>query len=193
LDSIISMFSLIEVYTQIIYMIDKGDILSIQCKMSLRGPRLTTPVRVSHFMTGSLPPISSSWWPARRDDRHFFFQRNTWCHSPYVTTSLARGWVYSLQLLLVLTSSVILRSYACRTCDHILLSQIRNSPNLECQVPVFIAPRNRVAQLYLQVQGSHFIASYNSQGYGGGIRRRFHMGGQTLSDTVQLFNYLRPG
>jgi hypothetical protein len=32
--------------------------------------------------------------------------------------------------------------------DHILLSQIRDSPNLEGQVPVFISPRNRVAQLY---------------------------------------------
>jgi hypothetical protein len=32
--------------------------------------------------------------------------------------------------------------------DHILLSQIRGSPNLEVQVPVFISPRNRVAQLY---------------------------------------------
>jgi hypothetical protein len=30
--------------------------------------------------------------------------------------------------------------------DHILLPQIRDSPNLEGQVPVFIFPRNRVAQ-----------------------------------------------
>jgi hypothetical protein len=32
-------FPLIEDYTQIFYMFDKGDIPSIQCKMSLRGPR----------------------------------------------------------------------------------------------------------------------------------------------------------
>jgi hypothetical protein len=31
---------LIEDYAQIFYMIDKGDILSIQCKMSLRGPKI---------------------------------------------------------------------------------------------------------------------------------------------------------
>jgi hypothetical protein len=33
---------------------------------------------------------------------------------------------------------------------YILLSQIRDSLNLEDKVPVFIAPRNRVAQLYPQ-------------------------------------------
>jgi hypothetical protein len=55
----------------------------------------------------------------------------------------------------------------------IFYSQIRYSPNLEGQVPVFISPRNRVAQLYSQALGSLFIASYDSQGYGGGIRTRF--------------------
>jgi hypothetical protein len=30
---------LIEDYTKIFYMIDKGDIVSIQCKMILRGPK----------------------------------------------------------------------------------------------------------------------------------------------------------
>jgi hypothetical protein len=30
---------LIEYYTEIFYMIDEGDILSIQCKFSLRGPK----------------------------------------------------------------------------------------------------------------------------------------------------------
>jgi hypothetical protein len=53
------------------------------------------------------------------------------------------------------------------THDHILLSRIRNCPNLEGQVPVFISPRNRVAQLYPQALGSLFVASYDSQGYGG--------------------------
>jgi hypothetical protein len=51
-------------------------------------------------------------------------------------------------LLLVLASVYILRSESRRTHDHILLSQIRDSPNLEVQVPVFISPRNRLAQLY---------------------------------------------
>jgi hypothetical protein len=39
-----------------------------------------------------------------------------------------------------------------------------------------ISPRNRVAQLYHQPPGSHFIASYDWQGYGGNIRTRLHTG-----------------
>jgi hypothetical protein len=53
-------------------------------------------------------------------------------------------------------------------------SKIRDSPNLEGLVPVFTPPRNRVARLYPQALGSLFVASYDSQGYGGGIRTRLH-------------------
>jgi hypothetical protein len=73
-----------------------------------------------------------------------------------------RGWVCNLQLLLVLASEVILRSESLGIDDHILQSQIRDSPNLEGQVHVFISLRNRVARLYPQALGSLFIASYNS-------------------------------
>jgi hypothetical protein len=38
------------------------------------------------------------------------------------------------------------------------------SPNLWGQAPVFISPRNRVAQLYPTVLGSLSVASYDSQG-----------------------------
>jgi hypothetical protein len=74
-----------------------------------------------------------------------FFQLNTSFHIPYVTSSLTREWVCSLQLLLVLATAVILPSDSRGTRDHILLSQIRDSPNLEGQAPVFISPRNRAA------------------------------------------------
>jgi hypothetical protein len=40
--------------------------------------------------------------------------------------------------------------------------------------PLFISPRNRVAHLYLRALGSLSVASYDSQGYGGDIRTRFH-------------------
>jgi hypothetical protein len=56
-----------------------------------------------------------------------------------------RGRVRRLQLLLVLASAVILGSEFLGTHDHILLSQIRDTLNLEGQVSVFISPRNRVA------------------------------------------------
>jgi hypothetical protein len=75
------------------------------------------------------------------------FQLNTCFHIPYVTSSLTRGCV-CLKLLLAFASPVILRSESLGTHDHILLSQIRYSPNPEGQVPVFISPRNSVAQLY---------------------------------------------
>jgi hypothetical protein len=41
---------------------------------------------------------------------------------------------------------------------------------------MFISPRNRVAQLYPQALGSLFVASYDSQSYGGGIQTRLHAG-----------------
>jgi hypothetical protein len=87
--------------------------------------------------------------------------RICWCGAP----SLMRGRVCCLQLLLALASVVILGSESCRTPDHIWLSQIQDSPNLEGQVPIFISPRNRVAQLYPQALGSLSVTSYSSQGY----------------------------
>jgi hypothetical protein len=59
----------------------------------------------------------------------------------------------------VFTKAVILRPESRGTHDHILLSQIRDSPNLEDQVPVFISPTNRVAQLHSEALGSLFVAS----------------------------------
>jgi hypothetical protein len=65
-------------------------------------------------------------------------------HSPYVTFTLTRGCVCRLEMLLVLASAVILSTQSLGTHDHILVSQIRESPNLEGQVPVFISPRQWV-------------------------------------------------
>jgi hypothetical protein len=45
--------------------------------------------------------------------------------------------------------------------DHILLFQVRDFSKLEGQVPVFIPPRNMVAQLYPQALGCFFGASYD--------------------------------
>jgi hypothetical protein len=52
-----------------------------------------------------------------------------WCGAP----SLTRGLICRLQLLLALASAVILRLESRGTHDHILLPQIRDSPNLEGQ------------------------------------------------------------
>jgi hypothetical protein len=49
-------------------------------------------------------------------------------------------------------------------------------------VPVFISPRNRMAQLYPQALGSVIVASYDSQEEdGGGIRPRLHTGFEVLT------------
>jgi hypothetical protein len=45
---------------------------------------------------------------------------------------------------------------------YILLSQVRDSPNLEGQVSEFISSRNRVVQLYPQALSSLFIVFYDS-------------------------------
>jgi hypothetical protein len=67
------------------------------------------------FTTGGLLPISSSWRQAPWDSRPvMFFQLNTCGHNPYVTSSLTRGWVCRLQLLLTLASAVILMSWVPR-------------------------------------------------------------------------------
>jgi hypothetical protein len=55
-------------------------------------------------------------------------------------------------------------------------SALRPNPNLEGQVPVFISPMNRVAQLYPQALSSLFVALYDSQGEGRGIVSHLHEG-----------------
>jgi hypothetical protein len=72
--------------------------------------------------------------------------------------SLTRGRVCLLYTLLALASAVFLGSKSLRSRDHILLSQFWD----------FL-----------------FVASYNSQGHGGGIRPRLHTGHLVLS----LYNY----
>jgi hypothetical protein len=61
--------------------------------------------------------------PLETHDQQLFFQHNTYGHSPYVTSSLMRGCVCPLQLLLVLASAIILRSESRGTRDQILLPQ----------------------------------------------------------------------
>jgi hypothetical protein len=63
--------------------------------------------------------------------------------------SVERRFACSLQLLLGLASSVFLGFESCKTHDQILLSKIRDSPNLKGKVPVFIYPRNRVIHVYI--------------------------------------------
>jgi hypothetical protein len=79
--------------------------------------------------------------------RIFIYKLSTWSYSSHVTSSLTRGWVRRLQFLLGLVSAVILRSQSHGTCDYICCLRFESHRNTEGQVPVFISPRNTVAQL----------------------------------------------
>jgi hypothetical protein len=47
-----------------------------------------------------------------------------------------------------------------------------------------MSPMNMVTQLYPQALGSLFVASYESQGYGGGIQPRLHTGAELTTNRV---------
>jgi hypothetical protein len=118
------------------------------------------------YITNDGQSASLSWCqpPSGVQDNVFVTVRQLrvcWCGTP----SLTSGRVCSLELLLVIASAVIIGSYSLGTHDHTLLSQIRDSTNLEDQDPIFIYPRNRVVQLFLLALTSLFIASYDSQAY----------------------------
>jgi hypothetical protein len=114
---------------------------------SVSGFWLCLKVRVTSRLAIYCQAVSLGDKPLETHDQYFFFQLNTCFHSPSVTSSLMGGLVCRSQLLLVLVSAVIHRSESRGTHDHILLSQIRDSFNLEGQGPVFIFPRSRVDQL----------------------------------------------
>jgi hypothetical protein len=105
----------------------------------LQNLTITTALSLIHTHCG-LPPIGSSWpqapWVSRPE---LFFQLNTCDLCPYVTFSLTRGWTCHLQFLLVLASAVTFGSKS-KDSWHILLSQLRDSGNLEGQFPLFICP-----------------------------------------------------
>jgi hypothetical protein len=100
-------------------------------------------VRVTLRLAVYRQSVSLATSPLRPKTRIFVSQLNTCGYSPHAISSLTRGWDCRLQLLLVLVSAVILRSESRGTHDHILLSQIWDSPNLEGQVPVFISPQDQ--------------------------------------------------
>jgi hypothetical protein len=103
--------------------------------------------------------------PLRLMTNNFIFQLNTCGYSPYVTSSLTRGWVCGLQLLLVLASAFILWPESRRTRDHILLSQIRDSPNLEPRCPYLYPPGTGWSNYIPPTLGSLSVAFYDSQGF----------------------------
>jgi hypothetical protein len=69
----------------------------------------------SYFATGDLPPISSSWRQASSDSQpEFSFASDTYGHSPYVTSSVTRGWGCLLWIFLAFVKGTY------RTCSMLL-------------------------------------------------------------------------
>jgi hypothetical protein len=63
------------------------------------------------------------------------------------------------------------------TNDHILLSQVSDSPTSRARFPYsYTFPRKRVAELYPHALRSLFVVSYGSQSYGGGNRTAYTWG-----------------
>jgi hypothetical protein len=81
--------------------------------------------------------------PLETRGQNFFSELNTCGYSPYIT-SLMRGLVCHLQLLLALTSVFILGYESRGSCDHILLSQIRDF----LSVASYGSPPQNSAHLY---------------------------------------------
>jgi hypothetical protein len=131
--------------------------------------KVSVRVRVTLRLAVHRQSIHLGYKPLETHDQ-YFFQLNTCFHSSYVISSLTRGWVCSLQLLLALASAVILRSDSCGTLDHILLSQIRDSANLESPVPPGTGwPSYTFLRLCTCCRGnviiSRFLATYLSSGF----------------------------
>jgi hypothetical protein len=115
----------------------------------------------SHITTDSLGVRRPS---GTRDQFVFlldiFFKQLRLCY--FVAPSLTRGQVCNLLyncFWALPEQSLLGRGPAELTAIFYCL--IWDSPNLEGQVPVFISPRNRVAQLYPRALCSLFVASYD--------------------------------
>jgi hypothetical protein len=85
-------------------------------------------------------PICSSW-------RDFYYCQTvvgfSYVRCPLIVavrSPLTWGQMCCLQLLLVFTSAVFLRSKSHETRDHVLLFWIWDSPTLEGQIPIFVSP-----------------------------------------------------
>jgi hypothetical protein len=104
---------------------------------------------------------------------NFSFSTKPFGHSPYVTSSVTRWWVCRLQLLLVLASAVILGTLVpWISWPQFTVSVLRLPLTSRVRSPYFYPPGTGCPSSL----GSLFVASYDSQGYGEGIRTRLHTG-----------------
>jgi hypothetical protein len=120
----------------------------------------------SYFMTGGLPPICSSWRQAPRDPRPVILFSN-WTLAVIVLCNILSH--ERMGLSFTIAAGPCQRSH----------SQVRvprdSWPYFTVSDSRLTQPRRPGSCIYIsQALGSLFVASYDSQGYGGGIRPRLH-------------------
>jgi hypothetical protein len=108
-----------------------------------------------------------------RPTTNIFFQLNTCGYSPYVTSCLTERMGLSFTTAAGPRQRSYSRIWVPRDSWPYFNVSDSRVPNLEGQVPVFMSPRNR-GPSYTPGFGFLFVASYDSQGCGGGIRTRLH-------------------
>jgi hypothetical protein len=96
-----------------------------------------------------------------------------------------RGRVCNLLFLLDLTSAVPLESESHETQGHILLSQFLRLPQPGGLGPSIYIPQEQGGPWVL---GSVSVASYDKQGYGGGVLSRLHTGTNLKIISIQIIS-----
>jgi hypothetical protein len=86
--------------------------------------------------------------PLRVTTSNCIFELSTYGYSPYLSFTIAAGHCQRSHSQVLVPRDSVTAFYCLRL----------ETPNLEGQVPVFISPRNRAAQLYPQARSSFFVA-----------------------------------
>jgi hypothetical protein len=107
----------------------------LDCRFSIKWVRARVTLRLAVYRQS----VRLGPKPLETHDLHFFFN---WTLAVIVTSSLKRGWVYRLQLLLVLASAIILRFESRRTNDQFYCLRFEVPPTWRASSP-YLYPLGR--------------------------------------------------